>query len=780
MDKILRVTAIVLIVLQSVYSQKKSIHQSESEYFSNNPNKIEQFGKINTNQFLKPLSLNKAEALSYKVYGFHPYWISDATAANYYYSLLSHVAYFSAEVDTSTSTTGGIKTSHSWSSTQVVTYCKEHNIKVHLAVTMFANHSRVLANATYRTNLVNNIFSLVQSRGADGANIDFESVPSGEAADFRLFINELGTKLKENSLELAICIPAVDWSSIYTSTFTAANNSVVDYYFLMAYDYYYSGSSTAGPVSPLTTGTSVRHFSRSINAYISAGMPASKLIAGCAYYGYDWKVVSSTRMASVVSGTDGSSSTYSTIAANLPSINDTNKFFDNVYNVPWYRYNDGTDWHQVWYDDSASISMKYDTLKAKGLAGAGMWALSYDGSKTAMWGALKKAFTTTVDPSFTELADFESSSGVFYSTPTTSGSTRGIDVSSTSAWSVQEAKNGSGSLKVVLKDSSGSSNAWTVRLLSGGGTPANNITLGSSGYAGLWLKTSSAPTGAQIAITVDDGAGGTELSPKLSVSNTGTWTLYQWNLQSAGWSSFAGGNGVINGPTATLDAVMFYAPNNSSDWTMYLDDVAYNPSGTLPVQLDVFKAYSYKNKVKLEWNTATEKDNYGFEIERCLFGDKMPAAGNWEKAGFVKGSGNSNSPKAYSFIDDQIKYSGKYYYRLKQIDTDGRFEYSKIAEVQVDLTPGDFQLFQNYPNPFNPVTIIKYSLPVESKVRIILYNSIGREVKELVNISRAAGNYEVSFNAVNLSSGVYFYQLIATSLDGKQNYKSIKKMMLLH
>ena len=779
MKKALQVTVICLILLQGIYSQEKSIHQRESEYFSNNTDKIEQFGKLNTNRFLKPLSLNKTESLSYKVYGFHPYWISDATAANYYYSLLTHVAYFSAEVDTSTITTGGIKTSHSWSSTQVVTYCKEHNIKVHLAITMFANHSRVLANATYRTNLVNNILSLVQSRSADGANIDFESVPSGEAADYRLFINELGTKLKENSLELAICIPAVDWSSIYTSTFTTANNSVVDYYFLMAYDYYYSGSSTAGPVSPLTTGTTVRHFSRSINAYISAGVPAGKLIAGCAYYGYDWKVVSSSRMAAVVSGTDGSSSTYSTIATNLPAINDTNKFFDNTYNVPWYRYNDGTDWHQVWYDDSASISMKYDTLKAKGLAGTGMWALSYDGSKTAMWGALKKTFTSTIDPSFTKIADFETSSGVFYSTPTTSGSTRGIDVSSTSAWSVQEANNGSGSLKVVLKDSSGSSNAWTVRLLSGGGTPTNNTTLGSSGYIGLWLKTSSAPTSAQIAVTIDDGAGGTELSPKLSVSNTGTWTLYQWNLQSAGWSSFAGGTGVINGPTATLDAIMFYAPNNSSDWTMYLDDVAYNPSGTLPVQLDVFKGYAYKDKVKLEWSTATEKDNYGFEVERCLADDKVPVAADWEKAGFVKGNGNSNSPKDYSFVDDRVTGSGNYYYRLKQIDADGRFEYSKIIEVRVNSVPADFQLFQNYPNPFNPVTSIKYTIPFESNVKITISNSIGEIVKEIVNKKCAVGYYETEFTATGLASGIYFYTITAGSIDGLHNYQNTKKMVLL-
>jgi len=781
MNNFYKLSLIMFLLVQFIYPQEfKSIHQQENDYFAKDKKRIESFNDLNVNQHLVPFQLNKVVSLSHKIYGFHPYWITDATAANYYYSLLTHIAYFSAEVDSSTATSGGITTSHAWSTTQVVNYCKAHNVKIHLAITMFGNHSRVLSNSTYRTNLVNNIVSLIQTRNADGANIDFEALASGQAENFKLFINELGTKLKENSLELAICIPAVDWSGVFTSSFTSANNSVVDYYFLMAYDYYYSGSTTAGPVSPLTTGTTVRHFSRSINAYISAGVPANKLIAGCAYYGYDWKVLSSNRMETVKSGTDGTSSTYSSIATTLPSISVSDKFFDATYNVPWYRYNDGTDWHQVWYEDSLSISMKYDTLKSKNLAGTGMWALSYDGSKTAMWGALKNAFSTTADPSFTEIAGFESSTGVFNNSPAYSGSTRGIDASSTAAWSVQEAYNGSGSLKIVLKDSSTSSNNWTVRLLSGGGAPANNTTLGASGYIGVWLKTSSAPTGAQIAVLMDDVAGGTELSPKLNVTNTGEWTLYEWNLKSSGWSSFAGGNGNIDGPTTTLDAIMFYAPNNSSDWTMYLDDVSYNQNGTLPVQLDMFIAKMSGNNIQLDWSTSTEKNNYGFDIERAIKLNDKPAAENWEKIGFMKGNGNSNSPKNYLFIDKDLKVDGKYQYRLKQIDTDGRFEFSKVITVNVKQSPAEFSLAQNYPNPFNPVTVIKYSLPVESNIRIIVYNSIGREVKELVNISQAAGNYEVNFNAVNLSSGVYFYQIIANSLDGKQNYKSIKKMLLLH
>ncbi|MFA6980801.1 MAG: T9SS type A sorting domain-containing protein [Ignavibacteriaceae bacterium] len=195
----------------------------------------------------------------------------------------------------------------------------------------------------------------------------------------------------------------------------------------------------------------------------------------------------------------------------------------------------------------------------------------------------------------------------------------------------------------------------------------------------------------------------------------------------------------------------------------------------LPVELTSFNSSVNGKAVNLTWKTATEINNYGFEVERIR--NEELGIKNWEKVGFVTGAGNSNSPKEYSFTDKSVT-SGKYLYRLKQLDNDGQYSYSK--EVEADLgTPTAFVLEQNYPNPFNPSTVIRYTLPFESNVKLIVYNLLGEVVKELVSETVSAGYQEVSFDAGKLSSGIYFYTLHATSLDGKQTYQSVKKMLLL-
>ncbi len=142
-----------------------------------------------------------------------------------------------------------------------------------------------------------------------------------------------------------------------------------------------------------------------------------------------------------------------------------------------------------------------------------------------------------------------------------------------------------------------------------------------------------------------------------------------------------------------------------------------NGASSLPVELISFTAEVTINQVTLNWLTAIEVNNYGFEIERKLSTD-------WQKMGFVQGHGNSSSPKQYSFIDDKPYGGSKFQYRLKQIDNDGHFEYSDIVEVY--LIPIEFALYQNYPNPFNPSTKIKYQLPKECKVHLKIYDLIRR------------------------------------------------------
>ena len=191
------------------------------------------------------------------------------------------------------------------------------------------------------------------------------------------------------------------------------------------------------------------------------------------------------------------------------------------------------------------------------------------------------------------------------------------------------------------------------------------------------------------------------------------------------------------------------------------DGIFRTAEGTTPVELISFDSEIENNSVKLTWITANEINNYGFEIER------KENNKDWEFLYFVKGTGTSTERHIYNY-KDEYQESGEYFYRLKQIDYDGSFEYSKIIEVNSNLNISSFNLFQNYPNPFNPTTKIKYSIPSVNvgnenfrSLQLKVYDILGREVAILVNEKKQPGNYEVEFDAskYNLCSGIYFYSI---------------------
>jgi hypothetical protein len=194
--------------------------------------------------------------------------------------------------------------------------------------------------------------------------------------------------------------------------------------------------------------------------------------------------------------------------------------------------------------------------------------------------------------------------------------------------------------------------------------------------------------------------------------------------------------------------------------------ISSDATNQLPVELTAFEG-TYKNgEVHLSWRTASELNNAGFEVERSF--DRE----TFTQVGFVRGHGTTTEAQSYTFIDRATFNTEKVYYRLKQVDFDGQFEYSPIIEVTVTL-PTKFALMQNYPNPFNPTTSIAYELPITAKVVLKVYDVLGREVATLVNQVQAAGRYVQPFNASGLSSGIYFYRLQAG------NFVETKKMMLV-
>ncbi|MBN8569252.1 MAG: T9SS type A sorting domain-containing protein [Ignavibacteria bacterium] len=186
----------------------------------------------------------------------------------------------------------------------------------------------------------------------------------------------------------------------------------------------------------------------------------------------------------------------------------------------------------------------------------------------------------------------------------------------------------------------------------------------------------------------------------------------------------------------------------------------------LPVELASFSSSVNGNNVMLNWNTVSEENNSGFDVERSSFG------AGWNKVGFIAGKGTTNTSQNYSFTDNNLS-SGRYSYRLKQIDYNGNYKYYDLQNEVVIGVPSKFALMQNYPNPFNPSTIINYQLAINSFVTLKIFDISGREVKQLVNEVQQAGYYAVDFNAVSLSSGTYFYKLTS------DKFSDVKKMVVV-
>ena len=190
--------------------------------------------------------------------------------------------------------------------------------------------------------------------------------------------------------------------------------------------------------------------------------------------------------------------------------------------------------------------------------------------------------------------------------------------------------------------------------------------------------------------------------------------------------------------------------------------------GALPVELSSFAASVINRDVTLNWSTATETNNSTFQIERRTF-----SSDGWTVIGNVSGNGTSSIAHDYSFNDRNL-ITGIYSYRLKQIDFNGNFEYHNLNAEVIVGTPKEFKLSQNYPNPFNPSTTISFDMPKDGFVSLKVYNTSGKEVANLVNETRSAGYYSVSFNASALSSGIYYYRLESNGISKTMKMALIK------
>lgn len=285
----------------------------------------------------------------------------------------------------------------------------------------------------------------------------------------------------------------------------------------------------------------------------------------------------------------------------------------------------------------------------------------------------------------------------------------------------------------------------------------------TSGLLGTWaLNYSATPIAAntwyRLVITVDLGTSfKSYLDGSLLVEHANQIVDDRWSLDN--FFYLFGDN---DGDDGSIDIA------EVAIWDHALTETEVAALGTvgsvLPVELTSFTANEVNGVISLQWSTATELNNNGFEIQR------KESQSNWTTIGFVKGNGTTTSQKDYSFAD-RPSNSGIYSYRLKQVDYNGNYSYSSI--INAEIVANEYKLNNNFPNPFNPSTTISYTIPVDGFVKLNVYNAIGELVSEMVNENQTAGQHQVVFNANNFASGIYFAELKAN------DYVQRIKMMLV-
>lgn len=227
----------------------------------------------------------------------------------------------------------------------------------------------------------------------------------------------------------------------------------------------------------------------------------------------------------------------------------------------------------------------------------------------------------------------------------------------------------------------------------------------------------------------------------------------------------------ITKTASTLTIIPDFPDSRTSGSINYFDNIRFTPIETVPVELTSFTAKVVGQSVELNWKTATETNNRGFEVLKSINGSQFA------KIGFVEGNGTTAELKSYSFIDRSVMTGENYGYRIKQIDLDGTSEYSNVVNIN-GISPTEFSLDQNYPNPFNPSTNITYTLPTNSNVALEVYNLIGQKVMTLVQGEIEAGKHTVQLNGASMASGIYLFKLTAVGENGFR-FSSSKKMTLL-
>lgn len=389
----MRITLLVIFLFLSINSHfAQSVHIDEYNLYKQsgisgkNYEQLNKPAKITNLQNKTNCNLNKI------VFGWHPYW-QNGFENNYQWNLLSHLCYFSYDVNY---LNGNALSTNNWSTANVVTQALANNVKVSLCVTLFDNHAAFLGNSSAKQTLITNLISLVQQRGANGVNIDFESVPSSQSSSLTAFMQDLCSQFHTAipSGEVSIALPSVDWSNTFD---VAAMSSCVDQFFIMGYDYYYTGSEQAGPTDPLYSFVSSYNYnhSKSITYYLNRGIPANKLCLGLPYYGREWETESNT-IPSNTTGNFAVSRTYKYVRDNNGTY--SNHQYHSGSKSGYFIYQNGGNWRECFINSPYTLGKRFEMVHLRNLAGIGIWALGYDDGYIDFWNQIEEKLTDCYTP----------------------------------------------------------------------------------------------------------------------------------------------------------------------------------------------------------------------------------------------------------------------------------------------------------------------------------------------------------------------------------------------
>ncbi|MEZ4746457.1 MAG: glycosyl hydrolase family 18 protein [Calditrichia bacterium] len=796
------VFSINVLIAQEKLPEFRSIHQFEKEKYKDY--------QIPEKDQLKPF-VGKPRPLqartnppSKEVFGYLPYWVYN-TYPNLNYDLLTTIAYFGADVNAS----GNITNDHNWPAAGLIDMAHANGVRVVLTVILFNSSelATLLNSPTNRTNLVNNLLASVQSAGADGVSIDFEGIPSGQRSNLTAFMTEL-TDAFHSAIPgsfVTIFTPAVDWNSVFDYNALA---QITDGLVIQGYDYHYGGSNFTGPNAPLIgTSLGIYNITWTVNDYLSkTGGNAEKLIQTVPFFGFDWPAVSNQKYAATTGS--GTSVFYSAAYANAQTYG---RLWDAETLTPWYVYQDGSQWHQGWYDDSLSIALKFQFFKDKNLKGTGIWALSYDGQRLELQGALADAFGSTAPPLRPAALNISNtgSGDVKVAVQAASGATSYEIYRSSDGVNFNDGTNYPSSANVLTTLSTDTTYFFRVSAVNGNGEsnqtemlgvrPDNNNAdvLVVNGFDRTSGTTNTfdfirqfAPSIVNAGYSFDACANEAIQEGIVSLENypmviwisgeEGTSDESFSNMEQSFVSAYleSGGRLFISGSEIGYDLI---AQGSSADQafynnflkTQYVRDQVSTHSASA-VSGGIFDGMG--NFFFDDGNHGTYNVDYPDGInprtgaQLCLsytgFTPSTFGGAGVQYSGTF-GNGTETGRLVYLGFPFETIYPesvrDELMHRVLTFLSDGVVGIKPVAGTSV---PEHFSLAQNYPNPFNPETTIAFDISgnESADVQLNIFNLRGQLVRKLVSEKLSPGQYEVRWNAQNSSgqpvaSGVYLYQL---------------------